>query len=417
VEETLARLAKSDPEVYEIIQREHKRQQSTLEMIASENHTSAAVLEAAGSCLTNKYAEGLPGKRYYGGCEHIDEVENLAIERCKQLFGCEHVNVQPHSGTQANMAVYFSCLEPGDTVLAMDLAHGGHLSHGSKVNFSGKLYRFVSYGVKEDSLLIDYDQVHELAKEHKPKLILCGASAYPRKLDFDRFAQIAEETGARVLADIAHIAGLVCTGLHPDPIGVCEYVTTTTHKTLRGPRSGVVMCKEEYAKQINSAVFPRMQGGPLCHIIAAKAVAFGEALSPSFKAYAEQIIKNSQALAEGLVSKGFSLCSGGTDNHLILIDLRPYNKDLTGATAEQWLYEAAIVVNKNLVPYDTRKPVEGSGIRIGTAALTTRGLKEPDMGQLADWMDTVLSSKGDAKTLSRVRQETEALCGQFPVPG
>ncbi|MCH9022953.1 MAG: serine hydroxymethyltransferase [Planctomycetes bacterium] len=410
-------LAKSDPEVYEIIQREHKRQQSTLELIASENHTSAAVLEAAGSCLTNKYAEGLPGKRWYGGCEQVDQVENLAIERCKQLFGCEHANVQPHSGTQANMAVYFSCLEPGDTVLAMDLSHGGHLSHGSKVNFSGKLYNFVSYGVREDDHRIDYDQVHALAKEHKPKIIVCGASAYPRKLDFDRFAQIAKETGARVLADIAHIAGLVCTGFHPDPVPMCDYVTTTTHKTLRGPRSGVVMCKEEFARKIDSAVFPRMQGGPLCHITAAKAVAFGEALRPSFKAYAEGIIKNSQALAEGLLSKGFGLCSGGTDNHLILIDLRSYNQDLTGATAEKWLYDAAIVVNKNMVPYDTRKPFEASGIRIGTAALTTRGLKEQDMAQLADWMDEVLTSKGDAKTLSRIRQETETLCGQFPVPG
>jgi len=410
-------LQKSDPEVYEIIQKEEHRQQSMLEMIASENHASPAVLVAAGSCLTNKYAEGLPGKRYYGGCEHVDEVEELAIERCKELFKCEHANVQPHSGTQANMAVYLSQLKPGDTVLAMDLAHGGHLSHGFKLNFSGNLYNFVSYGVRRDTEVIDYDQIHTLAKEHKPKLIVCGASAYPRKIDFSQIVGIAHETGARVLADIAHIAGLVCTGLHPDPVPLCEFVTSTTHKTLRGPRAGTVMCKKEYAKTINSAVFPGMQGGPLCHVIAAKAVAFAEALQPDFKTYTEMIIRSSQQLAESLLSKGFRLCTGGTDNHLVLVDLRPYNANLTGAAAESWLHDAGIVVNKNLIPYDTRKAAETSGIRIGTPALSTRGLQEEHMVQIADWIDAVLSSQGDEKIVSNVRNETAALCRQYPIPG
>ncbi len=414
--DNLQTLAQQDPEVYKIIKNEENRQQLMLEMIASENHTSPAVMEAQGSCLTNKYAEGLPRKRYYGGCDHVDEAEELAIDRCKALFGCEHVNVQPHSGSQANMAVYFSCLQPGDTILAMDLSHGGHLTHGSKVNFSGKLYNIVSYGVKEDTKMIDYDQVAELAKQHNPKLIIAGASAYPRKIDFEKFAQIAKDNDAKLLADIAHIAGLVCTQLHPDPIPVCDFVTTTTHKTLRGPRSGITMCKEEYAKSINSCVFPRMQGGPLCHVIAAKAIAFAEALKPDFKSYSEQVIKNSKSLADALLSKGFDLCSGGTDNHLNLVDLRPYDANVTGADAENWLHDAGIVVNKNLIPFDTRKATETSGIRIGTPALTTRGLTEEHMPLIANWFDTALSSKGDSTAIENIRKETEELCKSFPVP-
>jgi len=410
-------LEKSDPEVYQIIQNEENRQQNMLGMIASENHASPAVLVAAGSCLTNKYAEGLPGRRYYGGCENIDAVETLAIERCKKLFGCDHANVQPHSGTQANMAVYLSLLEPGQNVLAMNLSHGGHLSHGFKLNFSGSLYNFISYGVKRDTETIDYDQISELAKVHKPKLIVCGASAYPRFIDFGKIAEIAHKNGARVMADIAHIAGLVCTGLHPDPVPVCEFVTSTTHKTLRGPRAGTVMCKKEYAKTINSAVFPGIQGGPLCHVIAAKAVAFAEALRPEFKQYAQQIINNCQALAEALLSKGFRLCTGGTDNHMLLLDLRPYDETLTGAAAESCLHDAGIVVNKNLIPYDQRKAAEASGIRIGTPALTTRGMKEEHMRMIADWIDQVLANGGDEKVVSNIRNETIELCRQFPIPG
>lgn len=409
-------LENSDREVFDIIQREEHRQQSMLEMIASENHASPAVLVAAGSCLTNKYAEGLPGKRYYGGCEYVDEAETLAIERCKKLFGCEHANVQPHSGTQANMAVYFSQLEPGDCILAMDLSHGGHLSHGFKLNFSGQLYNFVSYGVRKDTETIDYDQIASLAKEHKPKLIVCGASAYPRIIDFQRIAEIGHENGTKVLADIAHIAGLVCTGLHPDPVGPCDFVTSTTHKTLRGPRAGTVMCKQEYAKVINSAVFPGMQGGPLCHVIAAKAVAFAEAMKPEFKIYVQQIIKNCKALAEGLISKGFRLCTGGTDNHLVLVDLRSYNPDLTGAAAEKWLEAAGIVVNKNLIPFDPRKASECSGIRVGMPALTTRGLAEDEIKQVVEWMDKVLGAKGDEKVIKAIRKETAGLCKEFPIP-
>lgn len=410
-------LEKSDPEIYAMIQREEHRQQSMLEMIASENHASPAVLVAAGSCLTNKYAEGLPGKRHYGGCEHVDEVETLAIERCKRLFGAEHANVQPHSGSQANMAVYLAQLQPGDTVLGMDLSHGGHLSHGSKANFSGKFFNFISYGVKRDTEMLDYDQIHTLAQQHKPKLIIAGASAYPRAIDFERIADIAHSCGAQVLADIAHIAGLVCTGLHPDPIPCCEFVTSTTHKTLRGPRAGTVLCKKEFARAIDVAVFPGMQGGPLCHVIAAKAVAFAEALRPSFKEYIQQVIDNCQALAQAMLSKGFRLCAGGSDNHLILADLRSYDEKLIGADAETWLHDAGIVVNKNLIPYDPRKIAQTSGIRIGTPAVTTRGLKQDHMRMIADWMDKVLSSRGDDKVVSMVRTETAELCKQFPIPG
>ena len=409
-------LEKSDPEVFAMIQREEDRQQGSLNMIASENYASPAVLVAAGSCLTNKYAEGLPGRRYYGGCEHVDEVESLAIARCKELFGCEHVNVQPHSGSQANMAVYLAQLQPGDTVLAMNLSHGGHLSHGFKLNFSGHLYNFVHYGVRRDDERIDYDQINALAKEHKPKLIVCGASAYPRVIDFSRIGDIAQSHGAHTLADIAHVAGLVCTGEHPDPVPVCDFVTSTTHKTLRGPRAGTVMCKGQYGKAINSAVFPGMQGGPLCHVIAAKAVAFAEALRPEFKQYAQQIVKNCRAMAEVLSSKGLRLCTGGTDNHLVLVDVRSCHEELTGAAAETWLGQAGIVVNKNLIPYDERKSVETSGIRIGTAALTTRGLEEDHLRLIAEGIDQVLRSGGEGAAIGQVRHLSEQLCREFPIP-
>ena len=408
-------LKQADPAIFNLIEKEHDRQQNTLEMIASENHTSKAVMAAAGSCLTNKYAEGYPQKRYYGGCECVDDVEQLAIDRAKELFGCEHANVQPHSGSQANMAAYFAAIEPGDTILAMDLAHGGHLTHGFRINFSGKLYNVVSYGVSQETERIDYDQMAKLAAEHKPKMIVCGASAYPRIIDFERIASIAKDNGAVVMADIAHIAGLVCTGLHPSPVPCCEFVTTTTHKTLRGPRSGLTMCKEEYAKKVNSAVFPGLQGGPLCHIVAAKAVAFGEALQPAFKVYMQQVVKNCNILAEELVTRGFRLCSGGSDNHLLLLDLRPYNENLTGAEAEKWLQAAGIVTNKNLIPFDTRKATEASGIRIGTPALTTRGLKEAEMKVLAGLIDSALKSEGDEAKIAVVRGEVNEMCKQFPL--
>ncbi len=408
-------LKSSDPAIFDLIEKEHSRQQNTLEMIASENHTSKAVMAAAGSCLTNKYAEGYPQKRYYGGCECVDEVEQLAIDRAKELFGCDHANVQPHSGSQANMAAYFAAIEPGDTILAMDLAHGGHLTHGFKINFSGKLYNVVSYGVKQDTETIDYDSMAKLAAEHKPKMVVCGASAYPRIIDFEKIASIAHDNGAVVMADIAHIAGLVCTGLHPSPVSSCEFVTTTTHKTLRGPRSGMTMCKEEYAKKVNSAVFPGLQGGPLCHIIAAKAVAFGEALQPAYKQYMQQVVNNCRTLAEDLVSRGFRLCSGGSDNHLLLLDLRPYNENLTGAVAEKWLQQAGIVTNKNLIPFDTRKATEASGIRIGTPALTSRGLKEAEMKVIANLIDTALKSDGEQTKIAAVREQVTEMCNQFPL--
>ncbi|MBN2063494.1 MAG: serine hydroxymethyltransferase [Sedimentisphaerales bacterium] len=408
-------LSQSDPEIFKLIEKEHNRQQNTLEMIASENHTSKAVMAAAGSCLTNKYAEGYPQKRYYGGCECVDEVEQLAIDRAKALFGCDHANVQPHSGSQANMAAYFAAIEPGDTILAMDLAHGGHLTHGFKINFSGKLYNVLSYGVKQDTETIDYDQLAKLAAEHKPKMVVCGASAYPRIIDFEKIAEIAHANGAVVMADIAHIAGLVCTGLHPSPVKSCEFVTTTTHKTLRGPRSGMTMCKEEYAKKVNSAVFPGLQGGPLCHIIAAKAVAFGEALQPAYKQYMQQVVQNCKVLSQELVARGFRLCSGGSDNHLLLLDLRPYNADLTGAAAEKLLQAAGIITNKNLIPFDTRKATEASGIRIGTPALTTRGLKDAEMKTMAALIDAALKSQGDEAKLAKVRSQVAEMCQNFPI--
>jgi glycine hydroxymethyltransferase len=407
-------LQQTDPEVYAAIVGERRRQQYGLEMIASENYTSAAVLEAQGSVLTNKYAEGYPGRRYYGGCEYVDQIERLAIERAKQLFGAPHVNVQPHSGAQANMAVYFAALQPGDVILGLDLAHGGHLTHGMRLNFSGKYFQVVSYGVRREDHRIDFDDLARKAREHRPKLIIAGASAYPRQLDFARFAEIAEQVGALLLVDMAHIAGLIAAKLHPDPVPYAQFVTSTTHKTLRGPRSGFILCQSEWADRINTAVFPGIQGGPLMHVIAAKAVAFGEALRPSFRSYAAQVIANAQALAEVLLRAGFPLISGGTDTHLLLVDVTA--KGLTGKQAEQLLDAAGITVNKNLIPFDARKPLDPSGIRIGTPALTTRGMKEEEMRRIGAWIDQVLSHPGDAAVLERVRAGVRELCEQFPAP-
>jgi glycine hydroxymethyltransferase len=406
-------LEKVDPKVSQAIDLETRRQAGKIELIASENFVSEAVLEAQGSVMTNKYAEGYPGKRYYGGCEFVDIVESLAIERCKQLFGADHVNVQPHSGTQANMAVYFAAVAPGDTVLGMNLSHGGHLSHGSPANFSGKLYKIVPYGVSKDTETIDFDEVEKLAKEHKPKMIIVGASAYPRVLDFQRFRKIADEVGAVIMADIAHIAGLVCTGLHPSPVPVCEYVTSTTHKTLRGPRGGLIMCKEAYAKTLNSRVFPGMQGGPLMHIIAAKAVAFQEALLPEFKEYQKQIIKNAQAMADELKNQGFRIVSGGTDNHLMLVDLTA--KGVTGKDAQEALDRAAITVNKNGIPFDTQGPQVTSGIRIGTPAVTTRGMKEGEMRLIASYIADVIRNINNEQNIKAIAEKVKTLCAQFPL--
>jgi len=406
-------LEKVDPEVAHAIDLETRRQAGKLELIASENFVSESVLEAQGSIMTNKYAEGYPGKRYYGGCEFVDIAENLAIERCKQLFGADHVNVQPHSGSQANMAVYFAAVQPGDTILGMNLSHGGHLTHGSPANFSGKLYKIISYGVSKDTETIDFDEVEKLAKEHKPKMIVVGASAYPRLLDFNRFRRIADEVGAVIMADIAHVAGLVATGLHPSPVPVCEYVTSTTHKTLRGPRGGLIMCKEAYAKTLNSRVFPGMQGGPLMHIIAAKAVAFKEALLPEFKQYQSQILKNAQAMADELKNQGFRLVSGGTDNHLMLVDLTA--KGVTGKDAQEALDIAAITVNKNGIPFDTQGPQITSGIRIGTPAITTRGMKEKEMRLIASYIADVVKNINDDHKIKAVAEKVKILCAQFPL--
>ena len=415
VQATFAAIQETDPELYPIMRAEVDRQQNTLEMIASENHVSAAVIEALGSVFTNKYAEGYPGKRYYGGCQNMDAVEDLARQRAKQLFGCDHVNVQPHSGSQANEAVYLAVLQPGDTVLSMSLAHGGHLSHGLKVNMSGLLYNIVPYEVSKADERIDMAELRRLAQAHKPKLILSGASAYPRTIDFEAFSEIAHEVGALHMADIAHIAGLVATGLHPTPVPSSDFVTTTTHKTLRGARGGMIMCKEEWAKKIDSRIFPGLQGGPLMHCIAGKCVAFGEALKPDFKQYQQQILTNAQALAEGLVGKGNRLVSGGTDNHLMLLDLRPAYPDVTGQQAEDWLGEAGIVVNKNMIPWDERKPTQTSGLRLGTPALTTRGLKEQQMKEIAGFIDVVLRAQGDAKAIDTVRGQIREMCEQFPL--
>lgn len=402
---------KTDIEVYDAIMLEKGRQQSKIELIASENFVSRAVMEAMGSPLTNKYAEGYPGKRYYGGCEYVDIVENLAIERAKRIFGAQHANVQPHSGAQANMAVFFAALTPGDTVLSMSLAHGGHLSHGSPVNMSGKYFNIVPYGVTEDEQVIDYEEVRRLAHEYRPKLILAGASAYPRIIDFEKFSEIAREVGAYLMVDMAHIAGLVAAGLHPNPVPYADFVTTTTHKTLRGPRGGLILCKEEYAKMINKAVFPGIQGGPLMHVIAAKAVCFKEALSDEFKEYQKRIVENAKELASALSEKGFDLVSGGTDNHLMLVDLRPAH--ITGKDAEARLDEIGVTVNKNAIPFDPEKPGVTSGIRVGTPAVTSRGMGREDMREIADIIHLTLTdfeASGE-----KVRGMVKALCEKYPL--
>ena len=405
------KLNQYDPEVYSAIAREEKREQQNIELIASENVVSEAVLLAAGSLLTNKYAEGYPGKRYYGGCAYVDEVEELARTRACRLFGAEHANVQPHSGANANLAVFFALLQPGDTVLSMNLAHGGHLSHGSPVNISGKYFNIVSYGVSEETQTIDYDEVERLALESRPKLILAGASAYPRVIDFARFRQIADRVGAYLMVDMAHIAGLVAAGLHPSPVPYADVVTTTTHKTLRGPRGGMILCREELAKAIDKAIFPGTQGGPLMHIIAAKAVAFGEALQPAFRVYQEKILENAQALATGLLNRGYRLVSGGTDNHLMLLDLR--DRDITGKELEARLDAVHITANKNAVPGDTRSPFITSGVSLGTPAVTSRGFGTAEMDRIAAWIDdTVRDFEG---TRARITEEVIALCEQYPI--
>jgi glycine hydroxymethyltransferase len=407
-------LKQADPEVWQAIEGERRRQQEGLELIASENYTSPAVLAAQGSVLTNKYAEGYPGRRYYGGCEFVDVAERLAIDRALKLFGAEQANVQPHSGAQANMAVYFACLQPGDTMLAMDLSHGGHLTHGMRLNFSGKLYKVVSYGVRRDTEQIDFDQVAQLAREHRPKLVVAGASAYPREIDFATFAQICAEVKALLMVDMAHIAGLVAGGQHGDPVPLAHFVTSTTHKTLRGPRAGFVLCKKEWIQKINQAVFPGLQGGPLMHVIAAKAVAFGEALKPEFRAYAAQIVSNARTLAHELQRLGFRLVSGGTDNHLLLVDVA--SRGLTGKITEQALDAAGITVNMNMIPFDTRAPLDPSGIRIGTPALTTRGMCEGEMRTIANWIGEVLANPADTRVQERVRGQVRELGQHFPAP-
>ncbi len=405
----------TDSEILDIFNRELDRQVTCINLIASENYASRATLEANGSIFTNKYAEGYPGKRYYGGCQQMDEIEQLAIDRAKKIFGVEHANVQPHSGSQANTAVYIAALKPGDTILSLDLAHGGHLTAGLKVNISGKLYNIVHYGVDPETNMLNMGKIAELARECKPQLIIAGYSAYPRKIDFSAFADIANEVGALLMCDIAHIAGLVAADLHPNPVPVAQFVTTTTHKTLRGPRGGLTMCVEEFAKKIDSAVFPGIQGGPLMHSIAAKAVAFGEALTDEFKQYQKQIIDNASALAENLVSKGYKLVSGGTDNHLMLVDLRANLPDMTGAEAEKRLESANIIVNKNLIPFDERKPMQTSGIRIGTPAVTTRGMKIEDMAKIADWIDKALKADSFDIIESQLKPEIIEFAKQFPI--
>ena len=406
-------LEELDPQVHAAIKNEERRQSKGLELIASENFTYRAVLEATGSVFTNKYAEGYPGRRYYGGCEFVDVVENLAIERAKKLFGAQHVNVQPHSGSQANMAVYLTVLKPGDTVLGMNLSHGGHLTHGHPLNFSGKYYRIVPYGVRKDSEVIDYDELARLAREHKPKLIIVGASAYPRTIDFDRISKAAKENGALMMVDIAHIAGLIAAGVHPSPVPYAEFVTSTTHKTLRGPRSGLVMCREQFAKDLNRSVFPEMQGGPLVHVIAAKAVCFKEAATEEFGNYIRQVVRNAKTLAARIASRNFRIVSGGTDTHLMLLDV--FSKGINGQQAEQALDKAGITVNKNAIPFDQNPPLTPSGIRIGTPALTTRGMKEAEMEAIGDWIVDVLDHIGDETVQKRVRREVETLCERFPL--
>jgi glycine hydroxymethyltransferase len=410
---SLDALQATDPEVYAAIDAEEERQRNKLLLIASENFASPAVLAAQGSLMTNKYAEGYPGKRYYGGCQHVDQVEDLAIQRCKQIFGAEHVNVQPHSGSQANMAAYLSVLKPGDTILGMDLAQGGHLTHGSKVNFSGMIFRAFSYGVDRQSETIDIDAVRKLAEECRPRMIVVGASAYARTLDFPKFQAIAQSVGAYLMVDIAHIAGLIAAGLHPNPIPYADFVTTTTHKTLRGPRGGVVMCKAEHAKAVDKFVFPGMQGGPLMHVIAAKAVAFKEALSPPFKRYQQQVVANARVLAQGLLDRGYKIVSGGTDTHLMLVNLT--NKGITGKEADAALDAAGIIVNKNAVPYDEKPPAVASGIRLGTPIVSTRGMKEAEMREIVALVDRVLQHRQDPGVLEEVRSQAKALCSRFPI--
>ncbi len=407
------RLEEVDPDIARAIEREVEREARTLELIASENFTSEAVLEALGSVMTNKYAEGLPGKRYYGGCEFVDTAESLAIERAKKLFGAEHVNVQPHSGAQANQAVYMTVLKPGDTLMGMNLSHGGHLTHGHPLNFSGKMYKIVSYGVRKDTETIDYDELERLASEHRPKLIVAGASAYPRVLDFARFEAIAKKAAALLMVDMAHIAGLIAAGLHPSPFPYADFVTTTTHKTLRGPRGGAVFSKAQYAKELDKTVFPCVQGGPLMHVIAAKAVCFHEALQPEFREYQKQIVANAKTLAETLAAEGFRIVSGGTDTHLMLVDV--FSRKSTGKQAEQALERAGITVNKNAIPFDTNPPMTASGIRIGTPAVTTRGMKEPEMRRIGRWIAEVLNNLENESVVKRVRSEVEALTEQFPL--
>jgi len=405
-------LQKTDPEIYDSIRREYDRQNNQLELIASENITSQAILEAQGSIFTNKYAEGYPHKRYYGGCEYADEVETLAISRAKEIFGAEYANVQPHSGSQANMAVYFATLKPGDKVLGMDLAHGGHLTHGSNVNFSGQLFDFISYGVERDTEQIDMAKVERFAFENKPKMIVAGASAYPRFIDFAAFRRIADEIGALLMVDMAHIAGLVAAGVHPSPVPYADFVTTTTHKTLRGPRGGLILAKEKWAKALNSHIFPGIQGGPLMHVIAAKAVGFKEAMSDAFKADQIQVVANAKALAVGLTARNFRLVSGGTDNHLFLVDLS--NKEISGKDAEELLEQGGLTVNKNAIPFDTKSRFVTSGVRIGTPTVTTRGLKVPEMALIADWIDRIIGMR-DQQTINNVRQEVRDLCLRFPL--
>lgn len=407
-------LERQDPAVWNAIQGERRRQQTGLEMIASENYTSPAVLACQGSVLTNKYAEGYPGRRYYGGCEFVDEVEKLAIERVLQIFGADKANVQPHSGAQANMSVYLAALTPGDVVLSMDLAHGGHLTHGMRLNFSGKYFHIVHYGVSKKDEFIDFDQMATLAREHKPKLIIAGASAYPRFLEFAKFAEIANDVGALLMVDMAHIAGMVATKLHPDPVPHAEFVTSTTHKTLRGPRAGFILCTTDWAQKINSAVFPGVQGGPLMHVIAGKAVAFGEVLKPEFNSYMTQTLENAKAVAEGLQKAGYRIVSGGTDNHLMLVDVA--SKGVTGKIAEKALDAAGITVNKNMIPFDPRQPLDPSGIRIGTPALTTRGMKQSEMTKIAGWISDVLAHADDSTLHQRILGQVHELCQQFPAP-
>jgi len=412
--ETAGELLKVDPAIFKAIQNEKRRQQENLELIASENFTSRAVLEADGSVLTNKYAEGYPGKRYYGGCEFVDVVESLAIERARRLFGADHVNVQPHSGSQANMAVYFSVLKPGDKILTMELSHGGHLTHGFKRNFSGMFYQVMHYGVRRDDERIDYEAAARLAREHRPNLITVGASAYPRIIDFKRMREIADSVNALLFVDMAHIAGLVAAGIHPSPVPYADFVTTTTHKTLRGPRGGLILCREHFAKDVDAMVLPGTQGGPLMHVIAAKAVCFLEALQPSFRLYQQQIVKNAQALAEALQKKGYRIVSGGTENHLLLVDLR--SQKTTGLEAQVALDKAGITVNKNLIPFDSEKPSVTSGVRLGTPAVTTRGMKEDEMRQIADFIAAVLANIRSESALAEVKEKVRGLNSRFPLP-